>query len=121
VRDIGRGDVAGELALLYSAPRSASIRVPAAAATAGATAAAAGAAPAAGAGATLWELSREAFRELQAVSSSEAMVARFEALAAVPALEPVDRYALSMLAAGAGQVALTAGQTVVVEKGAITR
>ncbi|KAG5177179.1 camp-dependent protein kinase catalytic subunit [Tribonema minus] len=113
VRDIGRGDAVGELALLYSAPRSASVR----AAPAAADADAAAAAPAA----ALWSLARDAFREVQAVTSCEAMVARFEALSAAPALEVVDRYALSMLAGAAEEVTLRAGEAMVVEKQAITR
>jgi hypothetical protein len=47
---------------------------------------------------TLWSLHREAFREVQAVTSSEALVARTNALNALEALAPVDRFALAQLA-----------------------
>jgi hypothetical protein len=47
---------------------------------------------------TLWSLHREVFREVVAVTSSEALVARTNALNALEALAPVDRFALAQLA-----------------------
>mmetsp|Transcript_15053 Transcript_15053/g.26623 ORF Transcript_15053/g.26623 Transcript_15053/m.26623 type:complete len:430 (-) Transcript_15053:52-1341(-) len=78
VAEKGPGERVGDLALMYNAPRNATVRCKTQAAT-------------------VWSLARKPFQQLQALSSSAALVRRSMWLHAVGRLQALDRYSLSKL------------------------
>lgn len=79
IRDVERGTVVGELALLYNAPRSATVI--------------------AKTDCILWSLKRETFREVQTVASSASLVQRSVWLRQLPILHSLENEDISKLAA----------------------
>jgi len=79
IRDVNRGTVVGELALLYNAPRSATVI--------------------AKTRCVLWYLQRETFREVQTVASSASLVQRSIWLRQLPILHSLENEDISKLAA----------------------
>lgn len=95
VRSIGAGDAVGELALLFSAPRSATVK--------------------ATSNCVLWALHRDRFREVQAVACTENLVTRFNRLSALESMVSIDRYSLSRLAGIMSTEVLQAGSTFILQ------
>ncbi|CAM9717332.1 unnamed protein product [Chrysoparadoxa australica] len=90
VRTIGPGATVGELALLYSAPRSGTVVVKETA--------------------VLWVLKREKFREVSAVSNTATLVERCQAIKSVPEFNDLNTWNIAKLAEVQTRVVLKAGQ-----------
>mmetsp|Transcript_21793 Transcript_21793/g.28216 ORF Transcript_21793/g.28216 Transcript_21793/m.28216 type:complete len:852 (+) Transcript_21793:138-2693(+) len=110
VRIINEGDTVGELALLYNAPRSASVR--------------------ATTPCTLWSVKRDTFREVQALATSATLVQRVAWLKSLPVLQLMDAMDICKLAGAFktqilrdGEVLLTEGtptdRCYLIESGAV--
>jgi CRP-like cAMP-binding protein len=95
VRALGPGDAVGELALLYSAPRSASVQ--------------------AAECSTLWSLTRDKFRSVQAFAGSANVMQRCNMLSDIIELDVLDKYSLSKLASVMEPVDLSAGEVLFTE------
>jgi len=96
IAEVSDGERVGDLALVYNTPRSASVRCRSQTAA-------------------VWSLSRNAFREIQALSSSAAFVQRNIWLHAVQKLKSLDRFSLSKLAQSLQFETLNAGDIVLLE------
>jgi len=95
VRIISEGDSVGELALLYNAPRSASVR--------------------ATSPCTLWSLKRETFREVQALASNTTLVQRVAWLQSLPVLKHMDAMDVCKLAGSFKTLVLRDGEVLLTE------
>jgi len=95
VRVIGAGDAVGELALLFNAPRSASVK--------------------AQAPCVLWSLKRETFREVQALASSAQLVQRVAWLLQAPSLQGLDKVDLCKLASSLRTIPMRNGEIIINE------
>lgn len=108
IRQMGRGALLGELALLYDAPRSASVRCLT--------------------DCSLWSLKRDIFKQIQALAASASLLQRSKWVFAVPSLNALGSVEVSRLVRTMvshiyidGEVLFTAGELtnkcVLVEKG----
>lgn len=93
VGSVEAGGHFGELALIYDAPRAASVRSKTAC--------------------TLWTLGRDDFRTIQAQSSSDSLVKRAKWLENVPILERLSARQLSLLAGALESVVFEHGDTII--------
>lgn len=98
IRNLGPGNIVGELALLYSAPRSATVRCTSQC--------------------VLWSLHRHLFKHVQALASSASLLQRSTWLHNCPLLSKLDPMDLPRLTSVLGQRTFEAGQ-VLVQEGAI--
>jgi len=95
IRMVTAGDAVGELALLFNAPRSATVRCQT--------------------DCILWSLQRETFREVQALASSHQLVQRVAWLLDVPILQRLDKLDLCKLASTLKTVPLRDGELLMTE------
>lgn len=101
VREMNRGSMLGELALLYDAPRSATVQCKTKC--------------------VLWSLSREIFKRIQAISATANQIQRARWLIASPELATLSAIDLSRLVATLQVVQFNPGDKLITEKDLTTQ